>query len=371
MFQDSVNLNLPIAVEGNRATNNPVSTAYAPVGGFTAGIGGVTVGRFAWAAYDGITVYSYGTNGAAPTGFIERNTQALIQVYLQQAGNNIPQGFGVTLMNGGDFWAKVTGSTPATVGAPVYATFATGEITIGSAAPGSTAVGSIGSSDTASIGATFTATATGVDLVVTAVTGYISVGDSLNGTGIPVGTTVTSQISGTTGGAGTYKTSVPTTASAATITAYGEVLNVTFATGLVSVGDFVSGSGAIPAGTQISSQISGTPNGVGLYTLTQSATAYVASTTLTTYGIVLNVTAITEPLMIGDAISGINIPVGASVASQISGALGGPGVYTISVAASAYAASTTITVAAGILTPFVCSSAAAVGQLVVISRQAF
>ena len=45
------------------------------------------------------------------------------------------------------------------------------------------------------------ATGTGTSLVVTGVTGYISVGDTIAGTGVPSGTTIAAQVSGTTGGA--------------------------------------------------------------------------------------------------------------------------------------------------------------------------
>ena len=63
-----------------------------------------------------------------------------------------------------------------------------------------------------------TGTATGTSLVVTAVTGNIQVGATVTGTGVPAGTVLTNQQSGTPGGAGTYTTSVATTASAAALT---------------------------------------------------------------------------------------------------------------------------------------------------------
>jgi hypothetical protein len=53
---------------------------------------------------------------------------------------------------------------------------------------------------------------------VSSVFGVITVGDTISGTGIPAGTTITGQTSGTTGGAGVYTTSVATTASAAAVT---------------------------------------------------------------------------------------------------------------------------------------------------------
>ena len=64
------------------------------------------------------------------------------------------------------------------------------------------------------VGATFTGTGSGTNLTVTAVTGVIGLGDVLSGTGVTAGTTIVSQTSGTTGGAGVYVTSLATTSSA-------------------------------------------------------------------------------------------------------------------------------------------------------------
>lgn len=72
-------------------------------------------------------------------------------------------------------------------------------------------------------GASFTGTGTGTDLAVTSVTGVIGIGDVIDGTGVPGGTTIVSQTSGTPGGAGTYVTSVATTASGAAITSKPEI----------------------------------------------------------------------------------------------------------------------------------------------------
>jgi len=66
--------------------------------------------------------------------------------------------------------------------------------------------------------AQFTATGSGTNLTVSAMTiGKITVGDTLSGTGIPTGTTIVSQTSGTAGAVGVYVTSAATTAAAATV----------------------------------------------------------------------------------------------------------------------------------------------------------
>jgi hypothetical protein len=72
--------------------------------------------------------------------------------------------------------------------------------------------------------ASFTATAgtPSTQLVVTAVSGVIKIGDQIiTGTGLTAGTVVTSQITGTTGGAGTYGLSAANTASGASVTSGG------------------------------------------------------------------------------------------------------------------------------------------------------
>lgn len=272
-FQKQVNLQQAPAVAGDFASSNPRAVALAGQGALVAGVGGVTVGKFAWIDDDGNTVLSRGTGNRKPHGFVHREQQALISTYLAESGNLIPAGFPVTLHNQGDFYATITGSTAATaLGQAVYATYATGDITIGSAATGA--------SVTASMGATFTATGTGTSLAATSVTGLISIGSEISGTGVTAGTTIVAQVSGTTGGAGTYTTSAATTASSATVTSFGNRLNVTaVGSGVLAVGDPVSGTG-IPSGAVINGIVSGS-GGVGVYTLDIAATAYAASTSVT------------------------------------------------------------------------------------------
>lgn len=279
-FQKQVNLTPAPAVAGDFASSNPRATVLAGPGGLVAGALGVNVGKFAWVDDDGVTVQGFGTATKAPSGFVHREQQALIQQYLAEAGMNIPQGFPVVLHNEGDFWAKLAGDNAATIGAAIYADYSNGDV-CAVAAPA-------GASVTASMGATFTATGTGTSLVVTSVTGLISVGETLGTTtGITSGTTIVAQVSGTPGGAGTYTTSAATTIAAATATSFGNRLNVTaVGSGVLEVGDAVSGTG-IPSGAVVASQVSGTAGGVGIYTLDTAATAYAASTTVTAVGGVL------------------------------------------------------------------------------------
>lgn len=101
------------------------------------------------------------------------------------------------------------------------------------------------------------AVTTGI-LTASSVTGTIAPGQNLTGTGVPAGTTITSQLSGTTGGAGTYQTSI-TTAVASTAMKSG-VTTVTY--------DTISGGFVIK---------SGTPNG-GTITFPTSSAGVLVST---------------------------------------------------------------------------------------------
>lgn len=367
-FQKSVNLTPAPAVAGDFASANPRATVLAGPGGLVAGLADVTVGKFAWVDDDGATVQSYGTDTVAPAGFVHREQQGLITDYLAEATMKVRRGFPVILHNQGDFWAMLEGANAAVIGSAIYADYSTGGVNAVAAPVGASATGAMGSTSTGALGATFTASA-GVDttqLVVTAVTGLISIGEKLSGTGITAGTTVLSQVSGTTGGAGTYQLSAVNSCSAATVTSFGNVLKTSATTGLISIGDTVSGGAGFPIGATVVAQTAGTTGGAGTYTLSAPGTAYVASATgVTTFGKVLNITAVASgTLKVGDPVSGTGIPSGAVIATSAGGSTG---VYTLDRAASAYAASTAITVVSGVLTAWKAASSAAVGELVKIS----
>jgi hypothetical protein len=366
-FQSVIN-NFPApAVVGDFSDAGPYHSVPAGPGGLVSGPGGVIVGNFAWVDTDGVTVHSFGVDGEVPAGIVQNSQQALITQFLGIATLLIPEGFPVTLIDEGSLWVKLFGDA-ASVGDDIYARFSDGAAFAGGVPSGASVTASIGSTSTGSLGSTFTATATGTSLAVTALTGYLAVGDVISGTGVPAGTTIVAQVSGTTGAAGTYTTSVVTTAAAATVTSFGSTIKTTATTGLISVGDTVSAT-SFPAGATIVAQVSGTTGGAGVYTISLPGTAYVASATgVTTFGNVLDVTAIGSGVLhVGDELAGTGVPTDASIASQVSGTPGGIGVYTITEDASAYAASTTVTVTDGILTSFVAKSSATVGEIVKVS----
>lgn len=133
-FQQQVNLTPALAVAGDFASSNPRATVLAGEGTLVAGVGGVTVGLFAWVAADGTVLNSAAS--VAPSGFVHREQQALITTYLAEASNVIPEGLPVTLHNEGDFWAVLTGPNAAVVGSAINAVLADGNVTAGAAVVG-------------------------------------------------------------------------------------------------------------------------------------------------------------------------------------------------------------------------------------------
>jgi hypothetical protein len=137
---------------------------------------------------------------------------------------------------------------------------------------------------TGSMGASFTGSGSGTNLTVTGVTGLISAGDPIAGTGVPSNTKIESQASGTQGGAGVYVTNNATTSSSAALTSTSNVLDVTnVASGTLSIGQTIAGGG-VAAGSVIVGDgsgegltgtyiISGSPQGIASESMTGVATA--------------------------------------------------------------------------------------------------
>lgn len=120
------------------------------------------------------------------------------------------------------------------------------------------------------------------------ITGAFVVGGSLTGTGVTAGTTILNQLSGTTGGAGTYTVSIVQNVASTTITqTYGVLTVAAMISGYMAPGQIISG-GTTAVGTTIVSQISGTTGGAGTYVTsggaqTVSATIISAGQTLVSY----------------------------------------------------------------------------------------
>ena len=124
-FQSVINQYPAPGVEGSFASTNPHATYLAGEGALVSGDTGLTVGRFAWVV-DGVASNA-GTG--APSGFVHRDGQASITVWLGEASMLIQPGREVTLMTAGDFWAKT--STAATRGQKIFTSLTTGQIQTG------------------------------------------------------------------------------------------------------------------------------------------------------------------------------------------------------------------------------------------------
>lgn len=202
-FQKTVNTTPAPAVDGDFASVNPMASVVAPESGFVAGVGGVTVGRFAWISSDGKTLLNAGQG--KPDGYIPRLQTAQIGTYLAESGNNIPAGFPVDLMRTGNFYAKsnVAGSTK---GNKAFAKFQDGTMQ-----PAAASATIAAAAVTASIAAT--------TMTVTAVaSGALAVGDKVSGANVTADTYITAFGTGS-GGTGTYTVSVSQTAASATVNA--------------------------------------------------------------------------------------------------------------------------------------------------------
>jgi hypothetical protein len=232
-FQTQVYYSPAPATEGDFCDANPRYTVDAGPFGLVAGPAGVRIGYFGWLSYSGIdadsapiAVNSFGSGPVA--GIVHREQQGLITTYLAASGMTIPAGFPVTVFAGGGFWVRNNGSGQALPGMKAYADFATGQATFAATGTPTTV------SFTAGIApGTFSVTGSisGNVLTVTAVgSGTVVAGALISGTGVASGTRIVSQLTGTTGGIGTYAVSVPNQDVAST------TISGTFGTLTISAG---------------------------------------------------------------------------------------------------------------------------------------
>lgn len=140
-FQNQVGVEPALGVPGDFASMNPYASYPAGEGALIAGAGGVTIGAFAWVQADGSTVLNKPPSGstAAPDGFVHRNLTGQIADLFDESSMVIPEGFPVTLMTAGDYWAVT--STAATRGQKVFASSTNGTVSTGAA--GATVEGSV------------------------------------------------------------------------------------------------------------------------------------------------------------------------------------------------------------------------------------
>jgi hypothetical protein len=304
-FQQYANNQLPVGVAGDFADTTPRASVQAPPQGFVAAPEGLTVGCFGW----GNPATRIASNYYQPNsglGFVHREQQALITAFLAVATMEILPGDMAILMNQGGYWGIFTGG--ATVGQKVYADPTYGTLTAGATGGGVTA-----NSTAASLATT------GVLTVGATLTGTLAPGQAVYATGIPIGSYIGSQVSGSTGSTGTYQlvnangTAFPVVSSttvyfqgvyetpfwcgsnvdvAAVVTgsiAANGVMTITaVGSGVLSAGQFLTGgtgANAIPSLVQILSQTvftsPTTGGGTGVYLVSTPPATVITSTTIT------------------------------------------------------------------------------------------
>jgi hypothetical protein len=284
-FQQQVYNQPALGVAGDRASMNPLFSYDAGPGGLVSG-SSLFVGRFAWVTAapvdpNGTPMIANSFGGGAPAGFLMRNQQALNTTFLSNAGMQVQPGAQTALQIAGDFLVVNDGSTLAQYGEKAFAYVADGKVAFAAAGTvfgGASATGSDIAAGTFSV----TGSVAKNILTVTAVgSGTVYPGASISGTGVPTAAApkIVSQISGTTGGVGTYYLdTTDVTAASTTISGTYGLLTIGTATGAFAVGDVVTGTG-ISVTTKITANIAGSGGTGG--TMVVDVNTVVSSTTIT------------------------------------------------------------------------------------------
>jgi hypothetical protein len=218
--------------------------------------------------------------------------------------------------------------------------------------------GNTAASVTGKAGASVTGSVSGTTLTVTAVAsgGVISVGDVVSHASILQTATITGLGTGT-GGTGTYTLTYTGSTSAFTGSISGTTLTVTaVSAGTLITGQVLTGN-SVTSGTVITTQLTGTTGGIGTYTVSISQTRTsgdftgtytLASTTLSVLSTLMTVTAVASgTLSVGQFLTGTGVAFSTSITAFGTGS-GNTGTYTIS--SAQYFASTTVSASAGTVT---------------------
>lgn len=227
-FQRVINREPAPAVEGDIASNNPMSSLVPPLSGaYVVGDANVRVGYFAWGSNTGkvySTLAAATADGGPIVGFVARQPNipaAMITAFLGESIMTLQIGREVTLMSAGDFYAALPGATPSAV-ANVFALATTGAPSLvddGSTEPtGFRALSSVPVNAVSDATATIAVT-TGILTLSAPASGVYEPGQRVTGTGVPAQTYITRQLTGGVGGAGTYATNSINRAAVAAFTA--------------------------------------------------------------------------------------------------------------------------------------------------------
>ncbi len=271
-FQSAVNTVPAPGVEGDFHTLNPPFFFPAGPGGLVAGdslasggAGGVPVGRFVWPALSLLdpdnaptVVNSFGTG--VPIGILTRRQQGLITTFLAEASLIVPTGFMTNgVASAADLWIVNRGTTQALIGQKAYATFLNGGASFAATGSPTTGASSTSSGSLAAETPSWTGSITGNVMTVTALSvGNVYRGTTLSGTGVATGTKVVAQLSGTPNGIGTYSVSISEQAAASTTISgtYALLTLGTVSLGVFAIGDIITGTG-VTTGSTITDTITG------------------------------------------------------------------------------------------------------------------
>lgn len=211
-FQQVINTQPAVAVEGDFASSNPMASVLSAVeaGLVVAAAQTVRVGYFAWAGADG-KVYSSaaGAGAGAVIGFVARQPNepsALITAFLGESIMTLQAGMPCTLMSAGDYFASLPGAVPGSV---VFADNTTGAPSLvddASTDPTGFAAASAAKVNAVTAATSTIAVTTGILTIVTLNSGVVEVGQRVTGAGVPAQTYITKQLTGGAGAAGTYQT---------------------------------------------------------------------------------------------------------------------------------------------------------------------
>lgn len=198
-------------------------------------------------------------------------------------------------------------------------------------------------------------------------TGTLKSGQVITGTGWPAGATLGAQLSGSAGSTGDYALNVagPFAAASTAITAPTTDFTVSdVGSGVLYVGDVLAGVG-IPAGQTIVALGTGT-GGTGTYVVSIADES--ASDTVTTTSNTLDVTAVSSGVLAsGQPISGSGVSAGSNIGTQLTGTPGGVGTYQLYPTQSF--ASATVTSVGALETDWTVESASLAGELSKISTR--
>ena len=324
---------------------SPGLIIYEPVGSFPAN--------------ETITAYGTGTSTASSisgtTLIIGGTTTGYYGVGSPITGTGVTAGTTITAVKNNTSTASHITGTTLTIGGTLAGYYGAGQILTGggvtantvilgqvSGTPGGAGVYEVSISQTIGAGSVHAAISSTTTLTVNSViSGVIAAGDTISGTGVPAGTYVVSQLTGTAGGIGTYTVSntLLITTNNTVVTVYGDVataINSTNAivtntatsgsisgttltiggtiTGVFAVGQMLSGSG-VTAGTTITALGTGT-GGAGTYTVSTSQTEGAATVTANLSGSQMTVTSVTSgTLGVGATIAGTGITGGTTISS--------------------------------------------------------